>query len=81
LTRRWHARATAGARRGTEGATAGAIGHRHGSRTRTLMGTFGKTEIAVPRAPLATAGGKTMEWKSHVLGRYQRRTQPIALRR
>ena len=25
-------------------------GHRHGSRVRTLTGTFGKTEIAVPRA-------------------------------
>ena len=32
------------------GATAGVAGHRHGSRTRTLTGTFGKTEIAVPRA-------------------------------
>src|SRR6516225_2051982 len=27
-------------------------GHRHGSRIRTLTGTFGKTEIAVPRARL-----------------------------
>jgi hypothetical protein len=26
------------------------VGSRHGHRTRTLMGTFGKTEIAVPRA-------------------------------
>src|SRR6266478_5381524 len=33
---------------------AGAAGHRHGSRVRTLMGTFGKTEIAVPRARLNT---------------------------
>ena len=30
----------------------GVIGHRHGSRTRTLTGTFGRTEIAVPRARL-----------------------------
>src|SRR5882672_14659 len=29
---------------------AGVVGHRHGSRTRTLMGTFGKVEIDVPRA-------------------------------
>ena len=28
----------------------GISGHRHGSRTRTLTGTFGKTEITVPRA-------------------------------
>jgi hypothetical protein len=33
-------------------------GHRHGSRTRTLTGTFGKTEIAVPRARLNTSDGK-----------------------
>jgi putative transposase len=71
LTRRWHARATAGARKLARKAPS-AIGH--GSRTRTLMGTFGKTEIAVPRARLATADGKTTEWKSQVLGRYQRRT-------
>ena len=30
-------------------------GHRHGSRVRTLTGTFGKTEIAVPRARLNPA--------------------------
>src|SRR6202166_3085323 len=28
--------------------TAVVTGHRHGSRVRTLTGTFGKTEIAVP---------------------------------
>jgi putative transposase len=60
---------------GEDGATAGAIGHRHGSRTRTLIGTFGKTAIAVPRARLATTDGKTTEWRSQVLRRYQRRTQ------
>jgi putative transposase len=54
---------------------AGVAGHRHGSRTRTLTGTFGKTEISVPRARLATADGKTMEWKSKALRAYQRRTQ------
>jgi putative transposase len=50
----------------------GVAGHRHGSRTRTLTGTFGKTEIAVPRARLATAEGKTTEWKT--VRAYQRRT-------
>ena len=53
---------------------AGVTGHRHGSRTRTLTGTFGKTEIAVPRARLATAEGKTTEWKSEAVRAYQRRT-------
>jgi putative transposase len=52
----------------------GVAGHRHGSRTRTLVGTFGKTAIAVPRARLVTAGGKTTEWKSAALRSYQRRT-------
>src|SRR5438132_12906740 len=39
---------------GAENAS-GVVGHRHGSRTRSLTGTFGKTEITVPRARLATA--------------------------
>jgi transposase-like protein len=55
-------------------AVAGVTGHRHGSRTRTLTGTFGKTEIAVPRARLNTPDGKTTEWKSQALRNYQRRT-------
>jgi putative transposase len=55
-------------------AAAGAVGHRHGHRTRTLTGTFGKTEIEVPRARLAGADGKTAEWKSKALRAYQRRT-------
>jgi len=49
-------------------------GHRHGSRTRSLTGTFGPIEIAVPRARLNTADGKTTEWKSKALRAYQRRT-------
>ena len=55
--------------------TAVVTGHRHGSRVRTLTGTFGKTEIAVPRARLNISGGKTTEWKSQVLRNYQRRTR------
>ena len=49
-------------------------GHRHGSRPRTLMGTFGKVEINVPRARLQTSDGKTTEWRSSALRAYQRRT-------
>jgi putative transposase len=37
-------------------------GHRHGSRTRSLTGSFGRTEITVPRARLQTGDGKTTEW-------------------
>jgi putative transposase len=52
----------------------GIVGHRHGSRTRSLTGTFGPIEIAVPRARLNTSEGKTTEWKSRALRAYQRRT-------
>lgn len=55
-------------------ARAGVAGHRHGSRTRSLTGTFGPIEIAVPRARLTTSEGKTAEWKSQALRAYQRRT-------
>jgi len=51
------------------------VGHRHGHRTRTLTGTFGKTPISVPRARLMGADGKTAEWKSKSLRAYQRRTK------
>lgn len=54
-----------------------ASGYRHGSRTRTLMGTFGKTEIRVPRARLQTSDGGTTEWHSEALRAYQRRTRAV----
>src|SRR5262247_368294 len=50
-------------------------GHRHGHRSRSLMGTFGRVEIAVPRARLESAAGKTTEWRSSALRAYQRRTK------
>ncbi len=53
---------------------AGVVGHRHGSRTRTLMGTFGKVAINVPRARLQASDGKTTEWRSSAMRAYQRRT-------
>ena len=58
---------------GAEGIAAVA-GHRHGSRRRSLTGTFGPVEISVPRARLNTADGQTTEWKSRTLRAYQRRT-------
>jgi transposase-like protein len=39
------------------------------------LGTFGRVEIAVPRARLDTAEGTTTEWKSTALRAYQRRTR------
>jgi putative transposase len=53
---------------------AGVVGHRHGSRKRSLTGTFGPVEIEVPRARLNAPEGKTTEWKSQALRAYQRRT-------
>jgi len=52
----------------------GATGHRHGHRSRSLLGSFGRVEIEVPRARLNTPDGKTTEWKSKSLRAYQRRT-------
>src|SRR5271169_1633992 len=51
------------------------VGVRHGHRKRGLTGTFGRTEISVPRARLMGAGGKTSEWRSASLRAYQRRTR------
>src|SRR5882672_9242829 len=51
-----------------------AVGHRHGHRPRTLMGTFGRVELEVPRARLEAADGATSEWHNQTLRAYQRRT-------
>ncbi len=61
---------------GKEASTAerGVTGHRHGHRSRSLLGTFGPVEVAMPRARLNTPDGGTTEWKSKALKAYQRRT-------
>jgi putative transposase len=72
------ARPRYGRRLGLTGETDAAtpiVGHRHGRRTRTLTGTFGRIGIAVPRARIAREDGKTTEWKSQALRAYQRRTR------
>ena len=56
------------------GTAEGATGHRHGHRSRTLLGTFGPVEVAMPRARLNAPDGRTTEWKSKALNAYQRRT-------
>jgi putative transposase len=58
-----------------DGAPSAVVGVRHGRRKRGLTGTFGRTEISVPRARLMGADGKTSEWKSVSLRAYQRRTR------
>jgi putative transposase len=68
------ARPRYGRAKNADGGPASLVGHRHGSRTRLLTGSFGKTEITVPRARLQTDDGNTTEWHSQVLRSYQRRT-------
>ena len=58
-----------------DNAAAPIVGHRHGHRMRSLTGTFGPTQIAVPRARIIGEDGKTAEWKSKSLQAYQRRTK------
>jgi putative transposase len=74
-----HAKARPGSKSGTpDGEAAGDAplrGHRHGHRSRSLMGTFGAVEISVPRARIEAPDGRTTEWKSNVLPAYQRRTK------
>src|SRR5258708_7062667 len=62
-------------REGADSVPAGLGGHRHGHRPRSLMGTFGRVEIRVPRARLTTADGKTSAWKSKPLPASQRPTR------
>jgi putative transposase len=74
LSRPRYARRPKEAFESADGAS-GVTGHRHGHRSRSLLGTFGRVEIAVPRARLDTTQGKTTEWKSTALRAYQRRTK------
>jgi hypothetical protein len=46
---------------------AGIAGHRHGRRVRSLMGTFGRTEIAVPRVGWQTFADQTSSRRSSSL--------------
>jgi transposase-like protein len=68
------ARPRYGRAKNDDACSAGIVGHRHGSRTRSLTGSFGKTDITVPRARLQTSDGRTTEWHSNALRAYQRRT-------
>jgi len=68
------ARPRYGRAKNTDDRPASLVGHRHGNRRRSLTGSFGRTEITVPRARLQSADGGTSEWHSKVLRTYQRRT-------
>ena len=55
----------------------GVRGHRNGRRERTIMGTFGKLTVRVPRARLDTPDGRTKEWVNTTLPKYRRRTKEV----
>jgi len=74
LSRPRYARRRKEACENADGAS-GVTGHRHGHQLRSLLGTFGRVEIAVPRARLDATEGRTTEWKSTALRAYQRRTK------
>ena len=50
-------------------------GYRNGRRERQLVGTFGAQTVSVPRARIEGEDGKTTEWRSKALPRYQRLTR------
>lgn len=52
----------------------GSTGYRNGHRERQLIGTFGAVQIAVPRARVSGADGRSAEWHSQVLPAYKRIT-------
>ena len=54
-----------------------AAGYRNGTRKRRLLGSFGRVEIAVPRARLSAADGTAHEWQSAMLPRYARMTRQV----
>lgn len=53
----------------------GARGQRNGHRKRQVIGTFGPETVKVPRARLVGEDGRTGEWRSKSLRRYQRLTK------
>jgi len=50
-------------------------GWRNGHRDRQVIGTFGAETVRVPRARLVGEDGRTAEWRSKALRRYQRLTK------
>ena len=52
-------------------------GHRNGRRERQVMGSFGAITVAVPRARLDAADGRTTEWVNKTLPAYRRRTREV----
>jgi putative transposase len=75
LSRKRYERRRLGADDAAGGAAARALGHRHGHRERTLLGTFGAVTVGVPRARIRTPEGGTVEWRNATLPAYRRLTR------
>jgi transposase-like protein len=52
-------------------------GYRHGTRPRTVTTSLGPTTFTMPRARVQHLGGAAREWRSRLIGRYERRTERV----
>jgi putative transposase len=52
-------------------------GYRHGYRERTLTTSTGPTMFSMPRARLTDGEGRSHEWQSQTVARYERRSQRV----
>jgi transposase-like protein len=52
-------------------------GYRHGARARTLTTSLGPTTFTMPRARVGGDDGQRTEWRSQLIGRYERRTARV----
>jgi transposase-like protein len=53
----------------------GAKGQRNGHRERRIIGTFGAETVKIPRARMIDEDGRSSEWRSKAVRRYQRLTK------
>jgi transposase-like protein len=53
------------------------VGYRHGTRLRTVTTSLGPTTFTLPRARMRPAAGAGREWRSRLIGRYERRTERV----
>ena len=54
-------------------------GYRHGSEERGILTSLGPSEFKMPRGRIKVQDGTEEEWRSFLIGRYQRRTRDIDL--
>jgi transposase-like protein len=52
-------------------------GYRNGSRGRTVTTSLGPTTFTMPRARMKEEGAAGAEWRSKLIGRYERRTERV----